>query len=123
MRRELFFALLTSVIAFASTSVCAEEPKAEDEKTDAALTAKIKDALTELGKIKVGMTRADLLKVVTTEGGFSTRSGRRYVYKKCPYIKVDVEFETVGDVERDGESSKDKIVKVSKPFLEWSIGD
>ena len=122
MKRTLSFVLLTA-ITFVSIAIHAEEQRAESNKIDAALTEKIKDALTELAKIKAGMTRAELLKIVATEGGISTRTGRRYVYTKCPYIKVDVEFEIVDDVERFGESSKDKIVKISKPFLEWSIAD
>jgi hypothetical protein len=43
--------------------------------------------------IKPGMTRADLQKVFTTEGGISMRVQRTYVYRNCPYCKVDVEFE------------------------------
>jgi hypothetical protein len=45
---------------------------------------------------RVGMTRMNLLKVFKEEGGISTRLSRRYAYRDCPYIKVDVEFEPVG---------------------------
>jgi hypothetical protein len=48
---------------------------------DADLTKKIEKAIHESQKIKVGMTRADLLKVFTTEGGISSRKWRRYVYR------------------------------------------
>ena len=123
MRLGLLALLLTLFAASVSSSARAEEAKAEGAKVDAELTAKIKDALADLKKIKPGMTRADLLNVLTTEGGFSTRTRRRYVYAKCPYIKVDVEFEKVGEEERFGESSKDKVTSVSQPFLELSIGD
>jgi hypothetical protein len=54
-------------------------------------------------KIKVGMTRADLLKVFTTEGGLSTSLNRTFVYRDCSYIKVDVEFEAVGRPARDAD--------------------
>ena len=50
-----------------------------------------------------GMTRADLLKVFTTEGGLSTGLNRTYVYRECQYIKVDVDFEPVGRPARDAE--------------------
>jgi hypothetical protein len=43
--------------------------------------------------IKVGMTRSDLLKVFTTEGGLSWSSQRTYAYRQCPYIKVDVSLQ------------------------------
>ncbi len=83
----------------------------------------IKKSLQEMQTIKVGMTRAQLSKVFTTEGGLSTRTQRRYVYRQCPYIKVDVEFRAVGTSKQYYESSHDVITKISKPFLEWRILD
>ncbi len=72
--------------------------------------------------IKPGATRGELLEVFTTEGGISTRLWRRYVYRQCPYIKVDVEFKAVDD-DKWTEKPGDIITKISKPFLEWSIID
>lgn len=70
-------------------------------------------------EIKPGMTRKDLLRVYSVEGGLSTRT-----LKGCPGINVDVEFAPVGDVQ-DGllESPKDRIVKISKPYLDYSHMD
>jgi hypothetical protein len=74
--------------------------------------------------LKVGMTRTDLLKVFSEEGGLSTRTQRQYVYRECPYIKVAVEFERVGNAEAPfPESGEDRIVKISRPFIEWSVID
>jgi hypothetical protein len=74
--------------------------------------------------IKPGMTRRDLLRVYTEEGGLSFRTPRTYALKGCPYLKVEVEFEPVGPAS-DGqiESPNDKIVRISKPCLEYSISD
>ena len=90
----------------------------------------IAKSMKEMEQIKVGMTRADLLKVFTTEGGLSTGLNRRYIYRECPYIKVDVEFEPVGRAARDAqgrvtliEADGDMIKKISQPYLEWSIMD
>jgi hypothetical protein len=85
----------------------------------------IAKSLKEMESIQVGMTRAELGKVFRGEGGLSTRKWRQYVYRECPYIKVEVEFEPVGEKEPPEftEGSKDKIVKISKPFLEWSVLD
>ena len=98
--------------------------RAEDDSHDAELTKKIDKIIREVEKLKVGMSRADLLKVFATEGGLSNRKRRRFVHRSCPYIKVDVEFEAVGD-EKDllRENIADKIAKISQPFLEFSIGD
>jgi hypothetical protein len=90
----------------------------------------IAESLKEMETIKVGMTRADLLKVFTTEGGLSTRINRTYVFRECLYIKVDVEFEPVGTTARDPEgrvtlveANEDLIKKISKPYLAWEILD
>jgi hypothetical protein len=83
----------------------------------------IAQSLREMGTIKIGMTRADLLKVFTEEGGLSTRTQRQYVYRECPYIKMAVEFEPVETTEALPENGKDKIVKISRPFIEWSVID
>ena len=80
--------------------------------------------LREIEAVKVGMTRAELAKVFTTEGGLSTRTQQRFVYRECRYIKVDVEFEAVGQTGNPTiRSPEDKIKKISKPFLEWTISD
>ena len=80
--------------------------------------------------IQPGMTRAKLLTVFTTEGGISNPTWRRYVYQDCPLIKVNVEFKHVVPFTKDkdgrdtmGERRDDKIVKISTPYLQWSIMD
>ena len=91
-----------------------------DRSVDTNLTKQISDILKECGSIKPGMTRADLLKVFTTEGGLSTQTRRRFAHSRCPYIKVNVEF---ARTESKQEQPTDTITKISKPFLEWSIMD
>ena len=112
-----FFALLLSV-----STLPAQTPQRPQEKTEW-----IADTLKEIQKIKIGMTRADLLKVFTTEGGLSSPFSRTYVYRECPYIKVDVEFEPVGRRDAEGrvthETNEDVIKKISRPYLEWGIID
>jgi hypothetical protein len=103
-----------------------EALKAGDKLTEAELshTEWLAKAQREMATIKPGMTRADLLKVFQEEGGLSTRTQRRYVYRGSLYIKVDVTFEAVGvPGDKLAEAPKDKITKISKPFLEWSIID
>lgn len=89
-----------------------------------AVTKQITDILKECQAIKPGMTRAELSKVFSTEGGFSTARHRTYVYRGCPYIKVDVDF-TLSDSKQGplDERPSDIINKISKPFLEWTIMD
>jgi hypothetical protein len=80
--------------------------------------------------VKVGMTRSDLLKIFTTEGGLFSGLQRTFVSRDCPYFKVDVEFEAIGrpSHDRDGwvtleEDGRDVIVKISKPYLEFAHMD
>jgi len=74
--------------------------------------------------IKPGMTRGDLLTVFTEEGGISTRVHRTYVYRSCPYIKVDVDFAPVTNPnDWLTEMSDDKILKISRPYLQYRIMD
>jgi hypothetical protein len=80
--------------------------------------------LREIQALKPGMTREDLLKIFTEEGGLSNRFQRRYAHRACPYIKVDVKFDW-HDPEANSvkEHPQDKITQISTPFLEWTIAD
>lgn len=69
--------------------------------------------------IKPGMTRNDLLRVFTAEGGISTRTRRTYALKRCFYIHVDVEFSPAGNAPFN-ERLDDKILKISRPYLDYS---
>jgi hypothetical protein len=87
-------------------------------------------ALMRMQTIKPGMTRENLLTVFTTEGGISTGLHRTFVSRDCPYFKVDVDFQAAGRPDRDDdgrvtlvEGSQDVIVKISRPYLEFSILD
>ena len=79
--------------------------------------------LEEIETTKIGSTRADLLKQFHPNGGISTRTSGSYVYRNYPQIKVSVEFEPVGTEiigkgYEDVGSPNDKIIKISKPYLE-----
>lgn len=99
-------------------------PSRAGDEADKNLTKQISDTLKECQKIKPGMTRAELSKVFTTEGGISTAKHRTFIYRGCPYIKVDVDF-TLSDSKQGvlEERPTDTISKIFKPYLEWSIMD
>ncbi len=90
----------------------------------------VAQALKQIQTIKPGMTREALLKVFTTEGGIYTGLQRTFVSRDRPYFKVDVEFRAVGrpNRDRDGrvmlvEDGQDTIVKISRPYSQFSILD
>ena len=100
------------------------EPCAEDHQPW------VSSSLQKMQTIRPGMTRDDLLKIFTTEGGISTPLHRRFVSRDCPYFKVDVEFRRASGSDRDSderdaftEDRRDVITKISQPFLQFSIAD
>ena len=82
----------------------------------------IAKVLKECESIKPGMTRAELAKFFSTEGGLSTVTHRTYIYQDCPFIKVEVEFAPSAP-KQDVQKPTDIITNISRPFLEWSIAD
>jgi hypothetical protein len=130
MTRRLFVLFSLSIIALSSstslplTHSANQEPSAQDH------TARVLHTLERMETIKPSMTREDLLKVFTTEGGLYTRLLRTFVSRDCPYFKVDVEFKASArsDIDNTGfvtsvEDNRDIIVKISKPYMQLSISD
>lgn len=75
--------------------------------------------LEEIEKLRPGHTRGDLLKLFDHEGGIRIREKARFVYRYCDDIKVDVEFEIVGEGDwLKDDQKKDIIKKISKPYLD-----
>ena len=91
-------------------------------QVDETLTQKIGQILNECQPIRPGVTREELLRVFTTEGGLSTPGERTYVLRRCPYIKVDVRFNLSQPDQRD-ERPTDTIRGISRPYLQWSTID
>ncbi|HEY1208011.1 MAG TPA: hypothetical protein VGE85_01460 [Terracidiphilus sp.] len=100
----------------------AEESLPEGPAFSQQQTVWIGKVLREIDTVRPGMTRKDLLKVFAEEGGLSTRTQRTYVYKDCPFIKVDAVFRAVGAVET-WESGEDQLISISRPYLAYSIMD
>src|SRR5215469_1872651 len=109
-----FFCMLLAAVLFPQSW---RNPRTSD--FDEEHTKWIASALRSIEAIKVGMTRSELLKVFTTEGGLefrnATTSRRTYVYRLCPYIKVDVTL-AISDPNQD--LPTDKINQISRPYLE-----
>jgi hypothetical protein len=130
MIRRLFVLTSLSILFVGSSASvrpmqpASQEPCAQDHN------AWVRDALKKMQSIKPGMTREELLKVFTTEGGLSTGLRRTFVSRDCPYFKVVVEFKAAARPGSDTagfvtlpEDNRDIIVKVSQPYLQFSIAD
>jgi len=127
-RRRAFLLLASAAIAGANFLRASPLPSQGQSRRDC--RAWVAEVLKRMETIKPGMTRKTLLTVFTTEGGLSTGSQRTFVSQDCPYFKVDVEFQAVGRPDRDEEGrvtlvegDEDIILKVSTPYLQFSITD
>jgi hypothetical protein len=126
MRKTLLSVPAVIVLACVAALPAREVAEAESRPPQEAVKhcEWVAKSLREMQTVKAGATRAELLKVFREEGGISTRTQRTYVYRECRYIKVDVEFEPAGDAKNAHvEDAGDRIVKISRPFLDWSVTD
>jgi len=111
-----FVFLWTFVVSAVSPLDCQQDRS----EIDSQRTAWVAEVLNATQALKVGMRRSDLAKLFTTEGGLSTTSQRTYVYRQCHYIKIDVKFAAS---RRDEELPTDRIVEISRPYLDWVVMD
>ncbi|MES2462272.1 MAG: hypothetical protein V4671_16925 [Armatimonadota bacterium] len=77
----------------------------------------IRKAAAEIGTIRPGMTRADLLRICKPEGGLSTQTQGQYVYRDCSLIMVEVFFQPVSALLHKGPAHEDIITQISRPFI------
>jgi hypothetical protein len=125
--RSRIVSLLLAVFVWIGTAV--GQGPAKPLVADPALTRSMEQVLKDVSSVQAGMSRAELLRVFTTEGGLSTRDEQRYVYRRCPLIKVMVTFRRPADADDDWggapeeERAGDIIQSISKPFLEYPIMD
>jgi hypothetical protein len=114
---------------FVWIGVAMGQSAAKAPTVDPALTRSMDEALKDVSSIQSGMTRGELLRVFTTESGLSTRDGQQFVYRRCPYIKVIVNFHKPEDADvewgnaPEEEWTGDVIMSISKPFLESPVPD
>ena len=128
MRARFIFGVLVICVGIGGS--LAGAPGAQQTATREGHLAWVAEALERMETIEPGMTRKELLLVFTVEGGLSTPLHRTFVSRDCPFFKVDVEFEAVGRPSRgaDGrvtmvEGDSDRIVTISRPYLQFSILD
>jgi hypothetical protein len=124
VQRLLALALLSSALISPSgvQARVRQTPASQDH------VAWVAEALKRMQTIRPGMTREDLLKVFTTEGGMFSETRRTFVSRDCPFFKVDVLFDAVAPRANGGrvtfeELPQDIIVRISRPYLEFRVSD
>jgi hypothetical protein len=83
----------------------------------------VQDALQASRRIKIGETRRQLETDFREDGGAQVRDQTRYMYRRCSYIRVDVDFKLAAPVDSPADSPDDTVVKVSRPYLAYPTMD
>ena len=84
------------------------------------------ERLQEANSIKVGMSRADLLKVFQITGGLTFfPSDESFALRSCPLIKVEVQYQHLKGTSHTARlpDTDRKISVISKPFLDYTYQD
>ena len=107
-------ALLLQPVVFRTAS--AQDPAQCDS------CALVEEALKTVQGLTPGTPRSKVELDFRADGGLQQIPGpTRYLFKKCPLIKIEVEF-THFEGQQDGMPS-DQVVKVSRPYLEYPASD
>ncbi|MGD1083121.1 MAG: hypothetical protein ABSA47_00055 [Verrucomicrobiota bacterium] len=94
------------------------------EKPAASVTTRVEwvgRCLDDFAGVKVGMTRSEVEAVLAKDGGWQGVSTVRFVHPTCAYFKMDVEFDfkrNPADQNRAITGKEDKVIRVSKPYIE-----
>ena len=93
------------------------------QRTDKPACALVHSAIASAAELKPGATRADVERNFELDGGLQFTKKSTYSLKACHSIKIEVEFSAEGIEERAEPLSTDKVVSVSKPYLEYPFKD
>lgn len=121
----LALAVCLAVLALTASALSVQSPRKPQDHTEW-----VRKILLEMEQVKAGTSRTEFDKIFVRQGGLSTGLQATYVYRECPYVKVDVRFAAVGRPERDAqgrvtleESDADVVKEISKPYLDWAVMD
>jgi hypothetical protein len=126
MTRRFFVLSLLSIIAIGGSAFVPPLQSASSDPCTQDHAAWLKQVMERMETIKPGMTRWDLMQVFRTEGarqtfrmeGAPSVLRETFVSQDCPYFKIVVEFQPTL-----GLPNRDVIVKVSKPYMQFSTAN
>jgi hypothetical protein len=81
----------------------------------------VEKCLRDFESIKLGMTRSEIEKKFLKDGGLQSVSPVRYAHPICSYFKIDIEFDFQSNASDQGRAivgKRDKVIKVSRPYIE-----
>jgi hypothetical protein len=92
------------------------------ESTDESTCPLIERALKDYQQVKNASSRKEVAKYFVPDGGMQFPAKTRYVYPRCSYLHVDVEFELVKPAEIAA-LPDDKVIGVSKLYVDYATKD
>jgi hypothetical protein len=123
LRSLAAFSLVGGATAFSSS------PE-DGSRSSSDHVAWVGESLKRMLTVEPGRNREQLMRVFTTEGGISTVLQRTFVSRDCPFFKVDVTLRRAAGFDANAsqdqwiqERDDDVIVRISRPYLQFSIMD
>lgn len=83
----------------------------------------VAEAMTSLSQLQNGDSRLKAEQEFQLDGGLHTAQQGTYVYQKCHTIKVDIQFTGQEVGTKPGFLPSDKIIGISRPYLESPFYD
>ena len=83
----------------------------------------VADALESASKSRPGISRADIEKDFELDGGPTFADKTTYTYRRCHYIKVEVEFQKSDDLHSPGVRPQAEASRVSPPYIAYPVSD
>ena len=114
------FATIFAAVLFGATAITDNRTTNLGPDQDTCLM--LSSALSDYQKIKTGDTRREVAKYFVPDGGIQFAVKTRYVYSKCSYLHIDVEFELAKPGEVSSEPA-DKVISISHLYVEYSAKD
>jgi len=110
-----------SSLVFLTGTLLTSSP-AQKLNTGQAQCPVVEQALKDCEQVKTAGTRREVMKYFILDGGLQFPAKTRYVYPKCTYLHVEVEFELVRPAEI-ASLPDDKVIGVSKLYVEYPATD
>jgi hypothetical protein len=126
MNRILKFVSVTACLALTGIAWVRAQPDTRNPQPDAEHAKWVETCLKDFQSIKVGMTRGEIEKKLSEDGGLQSASPVRFIHPACASFKIDVEFDIKRDPADQGRAvsgKEDKATKISKPYIERPFED
>ena len=106
-------------------SLVLAEPLLRPVRAESKACGMVMEALKAADKLKPGIMRLEVENEFELDGGLAFQGQGRFTYRRCHYIKIDVEFEKTQESGAPTVvfSPGDRVTKISRPYLAYPVSD